>query len=102
MSSRLDLPTPVERFYANPNVRSDVGRVGLRRGPLIYCVEEIDNPSTPTPLLRLPKAAQPRAELRQELFDGIVTIVADAEVAKADERTALSTRRNPSRAKAPD
>jgi DUF1680 family protein len=81
----LDLPTPVERLYANPNVRSDVGRVSLRRGPLIYCVEEIDNPSTPIPLLRLPKAVQPRAELRKDLFDGIVTIVADAEVATADE-----------------
>jgi DUF1680 family protein len=81
----LDLPIPVERFYANPNVRSDVGRVGLRRGPLIYCVEEIDNPSTPVPLLRLPKAAQARAELRKDLFDGIVAIVVDAEVAKADE-----------------
>jgi uncharacterized protein len=88
----LDLPIPVERFYANPNVRSDVGRVGLRRGPLIYCVEEIDNPSTPVPLLRLPKAAQARAELRKDLFDGIVAIVADAEVAKADEDGALYQR----------
>ena len=85
----LDLPMPVERLYANPNVRGDVGRVALRRGPLIYCVEEIDNPSTPTPLLRLPKAAQARAEFRKDLFDGIVTIVADAEVAKADEDGAL-------------
>jgi DUF1680 family protein len=85
----LDLPTPVERLYANPNVRGDIGRVALRRGPLIYCVEEIDNPSTPTPLLRLPKAAQARAEFRKDLFDGIVTIVADAEVAKADEDGAL-------------
>jgi DUF1680 family protein len=81
----LDLPTPIEKLYANPNVRSDVGRVCLRRGPLIYCVEEIDNPSTPMPLLRLPKDAPARAEFRTDLFDGIVAIVANAEIAKADD-----------------
>jgi len=84
----LLLPMPVEKLYANPNVRSDVGRVSLRRGPLIYCVEEIDNASTPVPLLRLPKTAQPRSEARPDLFDGVVTIVADAEVAKAGEDSA--------------
>ena len=81
----IDLPMPAERLYANPNVRSDVGRVSLRRGPLIYCVEEVDNPSTPVPMLRLPKTAQPSPELRPDLFDGIVTIVADAEEAQAGE-----------------
>ncbi|WP_158816483.1 glycoside hydrolase family 127 protein [Methylocapsa sp. S129] len=81
-SVELILPMPIEKFYANPNVRADVGRVGLRRGPLIYCVEEIDNPSTPVPLLRLPKTAQAGAEFRPELFDGVVAVVAEAEVVK--------------------
>jgi uncharacterized protein len=39
----LDLPMPPERLYAHPNVSMDVSRVALRRGPLIYCVEEADN-----------------------------------------------------------
>ena len=39
----LNLEMPPERLYAHPNVRMDVGRVALRRGPLIYCVEETDN-----------------------------------------------------------
>jgi hypothetical protein len=38
---------PAERLYAHPNLRMDVGRSALRRGPLIYCVEEADNPSGP-------------------------------------------------------
>jgi uncharacterized protein len=81
----LDLPMPVEKIYANPHVRSDVGKVSLRRGPLIYCVEAIDNRATPVPLLRLPKTAQPSAELRQDLFGGIIAVIAEAEVAQADE-----------------
>jgi len=81
----LILPMPAERLYANPNVRADVGRVSLRRGPLIYCVEEVDNPATPVPLLRLPKTATLSPQPNADLFDGIVTIVAEAEVAAVDE-----------------
>lgn len=32
-----------ERIYANPAVAADNGKVALRRGPLIYCVEGVDN-----------------------------------------------------------
>lgn len=32
-----------ERIYANPAVAANNGRVALRRGPLIYCVEGVDN-----------------------------------------------------------
>ncbi len=81
----IDLPMPAERLYANPNVKSDIGRVSLRRGPLIYCVEEVDNPSASVPMLRLPKTARPSPETRPDLFDGIVTIVADAEEIQAGE-----------------
>jgi len=37
------LPMPVERIEARPEVRSDCGWVALQRGPLVYCVEEVDN-----------------------------------------------------------
>ncbi len=36
----LDLPMAPERLYANPGVIMDVGRVALKRGPLVYCIEE--------------------------------------------------------------
>ncbi|MCB7304030.1 glycoside hydrolase family 127 protein [Bariatricus massiliensis] len=39
----LEFPMRVEKNYANPNVKSDLGRVALTRGPLVYCLEEIDN-----------------------------------------------------------
>ena len=38
----LELPMPVERIYAHPEVRAAAGRVALRRGPLVYCMEEAD------------------------------------------------------------
>jgi DUF1680 family protein len=40
-----DLAMSVQRVHADPRVRADVGRVCLRRGPLVYCFEECDNPA---------------------------------------------------------
>jgi uncharacterized protein len=79
----LDLPMPIERLYANPRVRDDIGKVALRRGPLIYCIEEADNPAAPVGLARLPRAAQPVAEKRSDLFGGAVAIAAEGEIASA-------------------
>jgi DUF1680 family protein len=75
---RLDLPMPPERLYAHPNVRMDVGRAALRRGPLIYCVEEADNPGGAVQSLMLPREAPLGAEWRADLFDGVMTLAAPA------------------------
>src|SRR5206468_7471004 len=44
---RLVLPMPVERVYAHPKVKADVGRVALQRGPVVYCLEGVDNGGKP-------------------------------------------------------
>ena len=64
----LTLPMPAERLYAHPNVRMDIGRVALRRGPLIYCVEEADNPGQPVQTLELPRAAPIEAKWRAAIY----------------------------------
>jgi hypothetical protein len=81
----LDLPMPVERVYSHPEVREDVGRVALKRGPLVYCVEEADNPALAVDRFRLPRAAALRAMPRNDLFDGIVCVAADAKAARDDD-----------------
>ena len=53
----IDLPMPAERIYAHPDVRADVGRVAIRRGPLVYCAEQADNGNHPVKRLRLPRDA---------------------------------------------
>ena len=57
----------------------DVGRVALKRGPLVYCLEEADNPGGAVQRLQLPRQCRAaRSTTRADLFDGIVTITADA------------------------
>ncbi len=40
----MDLPMKVRRVHAHPAVQADLGRVALASGPLLYCLEETDNP----------------------------------------------------------
>ncbi len=72
----LRLPMPAERGYAHPRVRQDVGKVALRRGPLIYCLEEADNFGAPVQTLTLPRGADLEVETRDVPFDGVVTVKA--------------------------
>jgi uncharacterized protein len=78
----LDLPMPAERIYASPKVKMDVGRVALKRGPLVYCLEHMDNPDGPVSLARLPRGAVLEDVARDDLFDGVVGVAAQG--AKAD------------------
>jgi DUF1680 family protein len=47
----LVLPMPVERIEAHPAVRQDCGCVALQRGPVVYCLEQVDNSAGLTDLL---------------------------------------------------
>jgi DUF1680 family protein len=86
----LTLPMPPERLYAHPRVRMDVGRTALRRGPLIYCVEETDNPGAPVQTLELPRGSPIENRWHQDLFDGIMTLTAPARrLAPGDAEGAL-------------
>jgi DUF1680 family protein len=66
----LDLPMQPRRVFANPKVRMDQDRVTLKRGPLVYCLEQVDNPIA-VPDLVLPRSAGIAARERVDLFDGI-------------------------------
>jgi DUF1680 family protein len=70
----LELPMSPERIYAHPAVKEDIGRVALKRGPLVYCAEQADN-TVAVPRLRLPREAAIATETRTDLFDGIATLV---------------------------
>ncbi len=75
---QLDLDLTVEQLHAHPEVRQDVGRVTLKRGPLVYCLEGIDNPLSLN-RIRVPAASSFTANFEPGLLEGVVTLAAEAE-----------------------
>ncbi len=39
----LSLPMPVQRIVSHEMVKDNLGKVALQRGPLVYCLEAVDN-----------------------------------------------------------
>ncbi|MBU4200527.1 MAG: glycoside hydrolase family 127 protein [Verrucomicrobia bacterium] len=80
----LTFPMPVERIEAHPAVRMDCGRVALQRGPIVYCLEEIDNRANLDDIC-LPRSSRLTAKFNPRLLNGAVVI------------TGQGLRRNPAR-----
>jgi DUF1680 family protein len=73
----LTLSMPVERLQAHPRVRANSGRVALQRGPLVYCLEEVDNGPDLNAIV-LPRDTTLTAEVDEELLEGVVVITGPA------------------------
>jgi DUF1680 family protein len=85
----LSLDMPAERLYAHPAVIMDAGRVALKRGPLVYCLEEADNPGGIVQRLKISRDAELRTTTRADLFGGIVTLSASGSAIKTGDWSSL-------------
>jgi DUF1680 family protein len=91
----LDLPMPGERLYADPRVRADLGRTALRRGPLVYCLEQADNSQVPVSQLALLLESPIAAMENADLLGGIVALEAEGMETTADDWNGALYRREP-------
>jgi DUF1680 family protein len=66
----LELPMTVQRVYASEKIEADRGRVALRRGPLVYNIERVDQDVTSA----LPATAALKTEWRPDLLNGVTVI----------------------------
>jgi uncharacterized protein len=73
----FNLPMEVKRIVSRPEVKQDVDRVALQRGPLVYCVEGADNNNQAWNLI-LPDQATFQTTYQKDLLEGITTIQFDA------------------------
>jgi uncharacterized protein len=71
----LDLPMMARRIWAHPRLESADGRVALKRGPLVYCLEEADQ-EAPLEEIFLPREASPEADSAP--VQGVVALRAPA------------------------
>jgi len=73
----LELPVPVARAVAHPEVDADRGLVALRRGPLVYCFEGVDN-EFPVGWLSLPDELAAGVDFEPDLLGGVAVVETDA------------------------
>ncbi len=66
----LDLAMPVESVYPHPAMRENAGKVALRCGPLVYCLETCDNP-LPLHRIMLHKHTRFEKVFAPDILDGI-------------------------------
>ncbi|HEV3203597.1 MAG TPA: hypothetical protein VGY77_04405, partial [Gemmataceae bacterium] len=74
----LQLPMAVERVYSHPQVKANVGRVALQRGPIVYCLEGVDNDGHVRNLC-LPKDANLTASFEKDRLGGVVVVRGQAQ-----------------------
>ena len=74
----LALPMPAQRLYAHKNVLADQGKVALMRGPIVYCLEAVDQPSVDISRLALSKETELFAEHRTDLLGGVTVLKGNA------------------------
>jgi DUF1680 family protein len=71
----LELPMPPERVTMPPQFQAFKGLAALRRGPMIYCLEQQDVPVSLVELA-LPANVELKEEFRADLLGGVVVIKA--------------------------
>jgi DUF1680 family protein len=76
---------PVERLISHPYVTANTGRSAIKRGPIIYCAEQADNPSFDVWNALLPLDSRLEAHWQPDLLGGIVIIEAKAHAIESKE-----------------
>jgi len=75
---QLSFAMPVERVFCQPLVMENADRVALKRGPLVYCAEQVDNADCDVWDLVLPYDCQLESRWKSDLLNGVVVISGDA------------------------
>ncbi len=69
----LTLPMPVRRIESHPNIVENHGHVALQRGPILYCVEGVDQPNIDLDTLVLTENDF-HADYEPETLSGVVVL----------------------------
>ncbi len=86
-SITLNLDMPIRLLEAHPMIWEDAGKVAVTRGPLVYCIEGVDNPY-PLSDIRIDKGAEYKTVFDGEL--GYPTLVTTAYVRDWGDRELYS------------
>ncbi len=69
----LNLVMEIDRVYSHPGVKETVGKVVLQRGPIVYCLEAVDNGGRVFDIV-LPADTRLKYQFRPKLLNGVGVI----------------------------
>ena len=69
----VNLPMEVRRVVANENLKEDMGKIALQRGPLMYCAEWPDNNGKTSNII-IPASAIFTTEFKPALLNGVTVL----------------------------
>ena len=70
---RIVFDIPARFMRANPLVRADVGKVAVQKGPLVYCLEQIDNGENLSALF-VDTKEELKEEYREDVLNGTLML----------------------------
>jgi DUF1680 family protein len=87
LGDRLNLyfNMPIERIVSHPYVMENTDRTALKRGPIIYCVEQADNPDCDVWSLTLPSDSPLEEKWIPNLLNGVIVIRGEALAVDVEE-----------------
>jgi len=68
------LPLEIRKVVCNPKVESNIDKIALQRGPIMYCSEGVDFESAHVANLVLKEDAGLKSQFEKDLLGGVVTI----------------------------
>jgi hypothetical protein len=86
----IEFELPVRRQFARYEVEADRGRVALTRGPIVYCLESVENGANLDQIL-IPHDAKFSPIDRPDLLDGVTVLEGDAVRETQQNETLYST-----------
>ena len=98
---RLTLPMLVERIESHPHVLGNLGRVALRRGPLVFCIEQADHAGADVWDIALPADAELTPEFMPDLLGGVTILRCQAVAQDLEADTPLYRTARPGRLSKP-
>lgn len=80
----LEIPLEIEKLEANPQVLQSRGQIALRRGPLIYCLEQPDHKAD-LDRIRLPLGAKLTESFEPGLLGGVSVLVGEGRLDASED-----------------
>ncbi len=80
----LELPMDVRQIKANENAEDDLGKLAIQRGPIVYCLEGVDQKDSIVFNKVIPQGTPFTTTFEKDLLGGVMTLEAKAKEIQKD------------------